>query len=345
MYASRLFVAYTESKILFALLLSIPTFLEQSKEVPMQETDVERNLKEIESIDSASHAVSRGIHNAVLGGGEPARKVADALHGTWLGHPLHPALTDFVVGAFAFGSLFNLASGELNGKLARKLIQAGAIMAVPTALAGVTDFSTVPRRAMNTAAVHGSLNSVALVLYLLSLRNGNGRPSGMSKLFSTLGFGAMFVSAWLGGKMTYHYRVGVDKSERPEGPTEWTRVLSDAELTENRPRRIEVEGTAVVLYKRGSRIYAMAAVCAHEGGPLEEGTFLEKGADGVCVECPWHQSVFAMEDGHVVHGPSTYELAAYETRVQDGQIQIRLIERKPVVEQDSRQLVGELVTE
>jgi len=309
------------------------------------EDSIEKSLKEVSALDSAAETVSRGIHNAVLKGGEPARQVADALHGKWLGHPLHPALTDFVVGAFAFGSLFNLVGGELNRKIAKSLITAGAITAVPTALAGATDFSTVPKRAMNTAAVHGLLNSTALVFYLMSLRNGNEEPSTSSRLWSTLGFGTMFVSAWLGGKMTYHYRVGVNKAERPEGPDEWTAVLSANELTERQAKRVEFNGTSVLLYKREQRVYAIGAVCAHEGGPLDEGEFFEKEAEGLCVECPWHQSVYAMEDGSVVHGPSTYEVAGYEARVRDGQVEIRLAQRKPVEEEDSRQLVGELMTE
>jgi len=310
------------------------------------EESIEKNLKEISGLDSAAETVSRGIHDAVLKGGEPTRQIADALHGKWLGHPLHPALTDLVVGAFAFGSLFNLGGGELNRKIAKSLITAGAITAVPTALAGAADFSTVTKRAMNTAAVHGLLNSTALVLYLMSLRSGNNEESTTtSRIWSTLGFGVMFVSAWLGGKMTYNYRVGVNKAERPEGPADWTPVLSANELTARVAKRVEVNGTSVLLYKRGQQIFAIGAVCAHEGGPLEEGEFFEKEPEGLCVECPWHQSVYAMEDGSVVHGPSTYEVAAYEARTRDGQVEIRLVERKPVEEEDSRQAVGELMTE
>ncbi|MFB3905614.1 MAG: Rieske 2Fe-2S domain-containing protein [Acidobacteriota bacterium] len=308
------------------------------------EDSLEKYLGQISGLDSAAETVSRGIHDAVLQGGEPARKIADALHGKWLGHPLHPALTDFVVGAFAFGSLFNLAGGELNRKIAQSLIAAGAIAAVPTALAGATDFSTVTRPALNTAAVHGLLNSTALVLYLMSLRNGNEELSTTSRVWSTLGFGVLFVSAWLGGKMTYHYRVGVNKAEHRDGPEEWTPILSANDLGVRQPKRVEFNGTSILLYKQGQRIYAIGAVCAHEGGPLEEGEFFEKEPEGICVECPWHQSVYAVEDGSVVHGPSTYDVTAYEAQVRDGQVEIRLA-RRPVVEEQSRQRVGELMAE
>lgn len=310
----------------------------------MEETNVEKTLNEVPGFQSTAESVSRGIHNAVLQGGEPTRQLADALHGTWLGHPLHPALTDFVVGALTFGSLFNLISNgdEESGtnKAARLLIKAGIISAIPTALAGLTDYSTIPRRAMTTGAAHGLLNSTGLTLYLLSLRNGGNGSSTGSKLFSTLGFGVMFVSAWLGGRMTYHDRVGVNKAEFPEGPDDWTSVMKEEELAEGEATRVDLDDSPVLLYKEAGEVFAIGAVCPHEGGPLEEGTFANQ-----CVECPWHQSVFDLNDGSVVHGPSTYVVASYDTRVYRKRIQVRLRRTKPAEEEDSRQVVGAIAAE
>lgn len=85
------------------------------------------------------------------------------------------------------------------------------------------------------------------------------------------------------------------------------------------PRRIDVAGHPVLLYRDGNSIQAIGAVCPHEGGPLEQGEFYNG-----CVQCPWHDSVFALADGRVVHGPSTYATTAYETGVRDGMIEVRL---------------------
>ena len=52
---------------------------------------------------------------------------------------------------------------------------------------------------------------------------------------------------------------------------------------------------------------------------LDEGMF-----DGTCVQCPWHDSVFDLRSGEVVHGPATYHLPAYDVRTTDGQIEIRV---------------------
>jgi len=41
------------------------------------------------------------------------------------------------------------------------------------------------------------------------------------------------------------------------------------------------------------------------------------------VTCPLHQSVFKLEDGSVVQGPSAYPQPRWDTRVRDGAIEIR----------------------
>ena len=74
-----------------------------------------------------------------------------------------------------------------------------------------------------------------------------------------------------------------------------------------------------LLYREGSQIFAMGAVCGHAGGPLEEGNFC-----GGTVQCPWHDSVFHLESGRVKHGPATQRQACFDLRVRDGQIEIKL---------------------
>ena len=64
-----------------------------------------------------------------------------------------------------------------------------------------------------------------------------------------------------------------------------------------------------MLVRVGETVNAIHAVCAHAGGPLAEGTFV----DG-CIECPWHGSRFRLSDGHLRRGPSVYDQPAYEIR-------------------------------
>ena len=65
-------------------------------------------------------------------------------------------------------------------------------------------------------------------------------------------------------------------------------------------------------------IKALASVFSHLGGALEEGK-----VDGGCVTCPWHGSTFRHADGAVVRGQATAAQPSYETRVEEGRIQVR----------------------
>ena len=280
-----------------------------------------------EGVGKVGTQVSLGIHHAVLAGGEPTRKLADTLHGTWLGHPLHPVLTDVVIGAWMLGAGFD-AAGAITGsrsleRTADRLTEIGTIAAVPTALAGLADFSTFPEWSANTATWHAMLNTVNFGLYCLSIRDRRRGNRKRGVLLSSLAVGLTFVSAWLGGKLVYKQRVGVNNADRFEGPKEWTPVMSEFELPQHELKRAEFEGKGVLLWREGDAIYAIGSVCSHAGGPLEQGK-----VQGHCVQCPWHDSVFDLHDGRVVHGPATNPQPLFETRVRRGQIEIKLVEEE-----------------
>ena len=116
----------------------------------------EEMLAEIPEFKPVAKKVSRGLHDLVLKGGQPARLAADLLHGTWLGHPLHSVLTDLTIGAWTFGSLMDLFSlgghRQSNERAADRLIALGTASALPTALTGLADYSTIPEGALATGA-------------------------------------------------------------------------------------------------------------------------------------------------------------------------------------------------
>lgn len=286
---------------------------------------VEEQLEAIPGFSTASQNVADAIHSTVLDNA-PARHVADALHGSWLGHPLHPALVHIPIGSWALSALFDafeVATGDHHaGQTADTLITIGAAAAVPTALAGMADYSAIKQDATTLAAAHGALNSVGLGLYLLSLKARRSGNRGRGRFFSALALGCVAASASLGGDLVYRKRVGVNHSPEPEGPQQWTDVLDISNLEPGTAQRVEVDGNPVMLYRNeNDAVYAIGAICSHAGGPLEEGAVSD------CrVECPWHQSVFDLRDGTVVHGPATHAQPAYATRLHNGQIQIKLDE-------------------
>lgn len=284
---------------------------------------IESAIERIPALGENGSKVAQAIHTAVLNGGDRARKAVDILHGVWIGHPLHPILTDIPIGAWTIAMMCDLVAAQRGSeeaaRMADTLMAIGAVAAVPTAIAGVADYSAIDESAITTATAHGLLNSAGLVLNLVSIRDRAAGNRGRGVMLSTVAFALVNLSGWLGGEMVYRKRVGVDHSETSDQPQQWQAVLDATDLPERTSKRIELEGMPVLLYRDGNDVYALGAVCSHAGGPLDEGMF----HDG-CVQCPWHDSVFDLRDGHVVHGPATYPEPAYDARLQGGKVVIRL---------------------
>lgn len=276
-----------------------------------------------QQLEETARKLSRSLHEAVLQGGEGTKQLADLLHGVWLGHPLHSVLTDVVVGAWSIGLFFDLVSLFNSSRqaaiIADALTKVGNVAALPTLLTGLTDFSTIPEPVANIALTHAAMNNIGFALQVASANARNRGERERAVSLSGLAFAFLLTGAYLGGHLSYAKKVGVKYYEEPTEPQGWTPALEVNKIREREPRRIEVAGQPVLLYRQGNQIQAIGAVCPHSGGPLEQGKFY----DG-CVQCPWHDSVFALADGHVVHGPSTYAVTNYAVRVRNGMIEVRL---------------------
>ncbi|MFW6078907.1 MAG: DUF2231 domain-containing protein, partial [Gemmatimonadota bacterium] len=165
--------------------------------------EVERSLEGMEPVADTGARIARAIHRAVLSGGDRTRDVADVLHGTWLGHPLHPVLTDLTIGAWTFGAVFDAIGAVGDSDAARsagdRLAAIGTATAVPTALSGIADYSTAQKPAATTATLHGLINATALTLYLVSLRRRRQGRRWHGLFYSAAALASTAVSAWLGG--------------------------------------------------------------------------------------------------------------------------------------------------
>jgi nitrite reductase/ring-hydroxylating ferredoxin subunit/uncharacterized membrane protein len=252
------------------------------------------------------------------------RQTANALHGTWLGHPLHPVLTDIPIGAWTAAAVLDAAEALTGDKRcgdgADAAVGIGLIGAVAAAVTGLTEWHKTGGPARRLGLVHGMLNVAASALYASSYvaRKAGERERGRS--LGWLGFGVAMASGYLGGALVFSHRVGIDHSPH-HLPEEWTRILPETDLLEGQLVGAKAANVPVVLLRRGPAIYAIAARCGHLGGPLAEGNL----EPGNCVRCPWHGSVFSLEDGHVVEGPSTHPERVFEVRVVDGFVEVRAL--------------------
>ena len=244
--------------------------------------------------------------------------IRNLLSGTNLGHPLHPMLTDVPIGAWTLAAMLDAVGGRKSEKAADLLIGAGIAAAVPTAASGLNDWSDTVDRDTRVGLVHAAANTTALCVFAGSLVARLSGARQVGKALCRFGCGVLVVAGYLGGHLSYVRGVNVNRTAYEERPQEWTRAMSEAELTDDTPTRVDVAGASVLVVRRDGRTYALAATCSHMGGPLAEGTL----RDG-CVVCPWHGSTFRLADGYIVRGPASTPQPCYETRVSDGWVEVR----------------------
>lgn len=271
-------------------------------------------------LDAICDRLQKGVSAAFQAGGDAGRRVRDFLHGTWFGHPLHPALSDVPLGAWATAVVLDAAgtSDERLERAADTAIGLGIAGAVGAAVTGLTDWHHTTGADRRVGVGHALLNTAALALYVTSLTLRRRGVRGAGRGLAALGFLVATGAAYLGGTLVYRKRIGVDHAPRPEAWTDFARALSESELPEGTTRAADVRGVRVVLVRRRGQVYALGESCAHLGGPLSEGA-----VEGDALRCPWHGSLFALEDGRVLEGPSTYPQTCFDVRTRGGQIEVR----------------------
>jgi nitrite reductase/ring-hydroxylating ferredoxin subunit/uncharacterized membrane protein len=254
--------------------------------------------------------------NSVVGAGA----VKSVLSGTWLGHPLHPVLTDVPIGFLTAATIADVFGGAGAAPAADALTVIGLLAVVPTAASGLADWSDTVGPEQRLGLVHALANAGATTLYLAGVLSRRGGNRGVARLFSLAGLGVLGASGYVGGHLVFARGIGVDHTVFDEAPTDWTRVARSADLPADTPQLVHADGYGVLLYSHAGTVHAIADRCTHAGGPLHEGEVDEE----LCVTCPWHSSRFRLADGSVVRGPATARQPSFEVRVQDGDVEVRL---------------------
>ncbi len=70
----------------------------------------------------------------------------------------------------------------------------------------------------------------------------------------------------------------------------------------------------VAVFRLGNRLYAIDNACAHEDGPIGEGT-----VDGNCVRCPYHDWLYDFTTGACITEPDR-QRATFAVKEEGGQI-------------------------
>jgi nitrite reductase/ring-hydroxylating ferredoxin subunit/uncharacterized membrane protein len=287
----------------------------------MSRTVGQRIVDALPWLDAVAEKVQPKVQHAVEAGGTPVRNVLD---GTPIEVPLHPALTDVPVGSWTAALVFDGFDAATGSRAMRNAADATLVVGIVGGLAaaatGLSDWRYLSGGSRRMGVAHGLLNGVGLALSTasLGLRAAGRRNAG--RLTFLVGYSISGMAAHLGGELSYGHGLRVNRNvfER-RGPDEFTPVLEESELPDSGMRRVSVYGTEVLLSRADDgRICAISNVCSHFGGPLADGD-----REGSTIVCPWHKSRFDLCSGEVIDGPAVFPQALYETRVRDGNIEIK----------------------
>jgi len=287
----------------------------------MAQTLMQRIVEGLPFLDKIGEAMQPEVQKAVDAGGTTARNVLD---GVWLEAPLHPVMTDVPIGAWTTALVFDgldLATGKkpLQHAADASLVF-GTLGALGAAVTGLSDWRYLGGGSRRMGITHGLLNTVGLILSVVSLvQRATGRRNAGRLVFLT-GYSISGMAAHLGGELSYHYGLRVDRNVFEEtGPDEFVAVLDETDLPADSMRRVDVEGVSVLLSRSsGSEVCAIAATCNHFSGPLEQGE-----REGNTVVCPLHSSRFDLCSGEVIDGPAVFPQSRYETRLREGKIEVK----------------------
>jgi nitrite reductase/ring-hydroxylating ferredoxin subunit len=242
---------------------------------------------------------ARRVVNAVL----RPQAFKDLLHGTWLGHPLHPVLVQVPVGSWVSAGLLD-AIPPLR-PAATVLIGTGVVAAVPASLAGAADWSEQTVGVRRLGALHAVANSAALSL------------------------GIAGGSAAIGGHMSYAQSSGASHAATAARTltSDWIDLGPLDDLPEGRPALRTGQGDSLAVplaaVRRGTKVDVFIGVCSHLSGPLYEGA-VEDVRGRECLVCPWHGSAFDLDSGSPRRGPAANPQEKLEVRMEAGRVMARL---------------------
>src|SRR5581483_11115751 len=115
--------------------------------------DAAKRLGDIEAIDQAVGPLTRVAKKVI-----PPGPLKDLLSGSRLGHPLHPALTDVTIGSYTAATMLDLVGGRRSQDAVRALLAVGILSSLPTATAGLADWSDTYGPDQRIGVVHALSN-------------------------------------------------------------------------------------------------------------------------------------------------------------------------------------------
>jgi len=278
-----------------------------------------RRLEESPLVGACNAAVTAKVSplRRRVQGNVSGNVLLDLAHGSrWLGHAVHPMVSDVPIGlglASVLVSVFEPGSG------AERMLRVGTLLGgLGAAATGVVDWSVAEGRDRRLGMVHGVVNLGGLCLIGLAVIFDALDQPVSARVLGGLAVGVMGASAYLGGHLVFGGGVMVDRSAWTTGPRAWTTVATFDEIEDGSILAAQAGDREVVLYREGESVYALDGLCSHGGAKLALG----KCEDGV-ITCPLHASQFRLKDGTIKRGPACFGQPVLRSRVVNGKVEVR----------------------
>ena len=160
-------------------------------------------LEGADALDGVVRAVQPTVEMAFASGVR-----GQVLRGEWLGHAVHPTLTDLVLGTWASATVLDLVGGADSRSAAQRLLGVSLLAVGPTAWTGWAEWASSGERDKRVGLVHAATNAVAIGVYAsswLARRRGD-HASGVRRALS--GAAVASVGGYLGGHLAVARKVG-----------------------------------------------------------------------------------------------------------------------------------------
>ena len=174
-----------------------------SHQRPPAVVDWTLRLEDAAVLDGPVRAIEPTIRS-VFGSGQRA----SVLRGDWLGHAVHPSLTDLVIGTWTSATVLDLVGGRDSAPAAQRLLATGLAAAGPTAWTGWAEWLAAPDRDKRVGLVHAVTNGIAIGVYAASWVARKRGRHGSGVRLALAGAAVSGVGAYLGGHLAAARDVG-----------------------------------------------------------------------------------------------------------------------------------------
>jgi hypothetical protein len=171
-------------------------------------------LEEATALDRPVQALEPSIRSAFGTG-----RRASVLRGEWLGHAVHPLLTDVVLGTWTSATVLDLFGPRDSAAAARRLIGTGLLAVAPTAWAGWAEWLATGQREKRVGLVHAATNGVAIGVYAASWVARRRGRDGAGVRLALAGAAVSGVGAYLGGHLTEARKVSSHDPAYDDNPS------------------------------------------------------------------------------------------------------------------------------